>query len=162
MADLLKPLAPSSFALDIDGLGELVFKSVKIVPNKPKVSGESAPLGSGKDGKSYRQINSAGFEEISTFEAVSISSPSATSASVVMWKWFQDCLPPSDGGNGKWKDSKKTGSIFCYDHDDELVAQWDIKEAWPSSYSLAELSVESNKPLEETWTITCENMTRVM
>jgi phage tail-like protein len=162
MAELTKPLAPSSFFVDIDGLGELSFQSVKVPEYKPKLAGEAAVIGSMKDGKSERQINSAGFEEVVTFEAVCISSPSPTSASVVMWKWFKDCLPPSDGGNGKWADSKKTGSIFAYDNDDNLVAQWDFKEAWISKMSIAELDVNGKDYLKETWTCVCENCTRMM
>jgi len=162
MGELLKPLAPSSFFLDVDGLGELSFNSVKVPEYKPKLAGEASVIGSGKDGKSERQVNSAGFEEVVTFEAVCISSPSSTSASVVMWKWFKDCLPPSDGGNGKWADSKKTGSIFAYDNDDNMVAQWDFKEAWPSKMSIAELDVNGKDYLKETWTLVCENCARVV
>ena len=162
MPDLVKPLAHSSFFLDIDGLGELVFVSVKVPDYKPKLAGEADVVGSGKDGKSVRQINSSGFEEVVTFEAVCLSSPSPTSASVVMWKWFKDCLSPSAGGNGKWAQSKKTGSIYASDYDDNVVAQWDFKEAWPSKFSLAELDVGGKDHLKETWTIVCENCTRVM
>ena len=107
MPDLLKPLAPSSFSLDIDGLGELVFKDVKVPNYKPKLAGEADAIGSGSGGKSFRQINSAGFEEVVTFEATSICSPSAGSASKAMWQWFKACLPPSEGGDGKWAQSKK-------------------------------------------------------
>ncbi|MFP4099970.1 phage tail protein [Coleofasciculus sp.] len=162
MADLVKPLAPSSFSIDIDGMGELSFQSVKVPEYKPKLAGESAVVGSMKGGKSERQINSAGFEETVTFEVVCISSPSPTSASVTMWKWFKACLPPSDGGEGKWAASKKTGSIFAYNNADEIVAQWDFKEAWPSKMSIAELDVNGKDYLKETWTVVCENCTRVM
>jgi len=162
MADLLKPLAPSSFSLDIDGLGELSFFSVKVPEYKPKLAGEASGIGSMKGGRSERQINSAGFEEIATFEVVCISSPTSTSASVVMWKWFKACLPPSDGGEGKWADNKKTGSMFAYDNSGEIVAQWDFKEAWPSKMGIGELDVNGKDYLKETWTIVCENCTRVM
>jgi phage tail-like protein len=162
MSDLLTPLAPSSFSLDIDGMGELSFQSVKVPEYKPKLAGESESIGSMKGGKSERQINSAGFEEVVTFEAVCISSPSSTSASVAMWKWFKDCLPPSDGGNGKWANSKKTGSIFAYDNAGKIVAQWDFQEAWPSKMSIAELDVNGKDYLKETWTYVCENCNRVL
>lgn len=162
MAELTKPLAPSSFFVDVDGLGELSFFSVKVPEYKPKLAGEAAVIGSMKDGKSERQINSAGFEEVVTFELVCVSSPSLNSASVKMWQWFKDCLPPSDGGNGKWADNKKTGSIVAYNNDDEAVAQWDFKEAWPSKMSIAGLDVNGKEYLKETWTCVCENCTRVM
>jgi phage tail-like protein len=162
MADLVKPLAPSSFAVDFDGKGELDFKSCKVPQYKPKLAGESARIGSTKDGKAIRQINSAGFEEESQFDVVCISSQTSSSASVVMWKWFKDCLPTSEGGNGKWAQNKVTGSIYAYDTDSKLVAQWDFKEAWPCKFSLAECSVTDNKYLEETWTIQTENCVRVL
>lgn len=162
MAVELKGLAPSSFSCDIDGMGELSFQSVKVPDYKPKLAGESAVVGSMKGGKSERQINSAGFEEVVTFDLVCLSSPSPTSSSVVMWKWFKACLPPSDGGEGKWGENKKTGSIFAYSHDDVIIAQWDFQEAWPSKMSLSELDVNGKDYLKETWTIVCENCTRVM
>jgi hypothetical protein len=162
MPDLLKPLAPSSFALDIDGLGELVCKSVKLANYNPKLAGEADAIGSGSGGKSFRQINSAGFEELVTFEVVVICSSSPGSASKALWAWFKACLPPSDGGDGKWAESKKTGSVKAFDTDDKQVAEWVFKEAWPSVYSLAECSVQDNKYLEETWTIVCESFIREM
>ncbi|MEQ8468929.1 phage tail protein [Coleofasciculus sp. E1-EBD-02] len=161
MADLQTPLAPSSFSIDLDGTGVLSLQSVKVPEYKPKLAGEAAVVGSGKDGKSERQINSAGFEEVVTFDLVCLSSPSPTSASVAMWKWFKACLPPTDGGEGKWADSKKTGSIFAYNNANDIVAQWDFKEAWPSKMSIAELDVNGKEYLKETWTIVCENCTRV-
>jgi hypothetical protein len=161
MAELLG-IAPSSFFVDF-GLGaDLVFKSVKVPGNNPKTAGAQEPLGAGRNGMSFRQINSSGFAEVVKFEVVSILSPSPASASVVMQKWFKDCLPPSEGGNGKWKSSKKDGSIFAYDTDDNLIAQWDFFEAWPSMYKVGEFSVSSDKYVEETWTIVSEKCDRVL
>lgn len=157
MADLTKVLAPSGFSVDFDQFPDQVpFYSIKPPEFKPQVAGGKEPIGSMKGGKAVRQINSAGFQSLVTFEVVTISSPSPTSASVLMWKWFINCLPPSDGGKGKWKESKKTCTIMAYDHDDEPIQTWNLEEVWPSKYSLAELSVESKDYLKETWTLVCE------
>lgn len=162
MADLLKPLAPSGFYVEFDGLTELVFKSVNVPDYKPKVAGGQDAIGSTKNGKSVRQVNQAGFETLVTFDVVCILSPTSSSASVQMYKWFKDCLPPSEGGNGKWASSKKTGKITLYNVDDEEVARWEFVEAWPSKYKLADVEVGGDKYVEETWTIVCEKSERVL
>lgn len=160
MADLGTPIAPSSFYLEFDGMTELAFKSVNIPDYKPKVAGGEAAIGSTKGGKSIRQINSAGFEGLFTFDCMCIGSPTASSASKKMYEWFEKCLPPSEGGKGKWKGSKKTGSITAYNSDGEEIAKWEFAEGWPSKYKCADLDVSSNNYLDETFTITCEKFNR--
>jgi phage tail-like protein len=160
MADLAKPIAPSSFYLEFDGLTDLVFKSVKLPDYKPKVQGKDASIGSSKGGKSFRQINSSGFEGLFSFECVCIASTTAASASKKMYSWFEQCLPPSDGGQGKFAGSKKSGSITAYDNDGKEVAKWEFGEAWPSKYKCADLDVTGDSYLEETFTLTCEKFNR--
>ncbi|MCT7948247.1 phage tail protein [Ancylothrix sp. C2] len=160
MADLLKPIAPSSFYLEFDGLTDLVFKTVTLPEYKPKVAGGEAIIGSTKDGKTIRQVNSGGFEGLFTFDVVCIASLTGSSASKKMYEWFEKCLPKSDGGKGEWKKNKKTGKISAFDSDSELVAMWEFSESWPSSYKCADLDVTQDAYLEETFTITCEKFNR--
>ena len=160
MADLAKPIAPSSFYLEFDGLTDLVFKIVTLPDYQPKVQGGEQAIGTTKGGKSIRQINSGGFEGLFTFDCVCIASADSKSASKKMYEWFEKCLPSSDGGKSQWKKNKKTGKITAYDSDGDEVAMWEFKEGWPSKYKMADLDVTADSYLEETFTITCENWNR--
>ncbi|MGA9380860.1 MAG: phage tail protein [Phormidium sp.] len=160
MADLVKPIAPSSFYLEFDGLTDLVFKSVTLPEYKPKVAGGEAAIGTTKGGKSIRQINSGGFEGLFTFDCVCIASLTGSSASMKMYEWFKKCLPTSDGGGGQWRGNIKSGKITAYDSDSKEVAMWEFVAAWPSKYKCADLNATEDKYLEETFTITCEKFNR--
>ena len=165
MAELNKPIAPSSFYLEISGVVEgekSVFKSVTIPDYAPKVQGGTEAIGTTKGGKTIWQVNSAGFEGLFTFDAVCIASGDSDSTSVSMQKWFMQGLPPSNGGDGKLADSKKEGSITAYDTDGNEVAKWQFSEAWLSKYKCGDLDVTSDSYIEETFTITCEQFNRTM
>jgi phage tail-like protein len=163
VADLSKPVAPSSFYLEIAGVADgekSVFKSVSIPEYQPKVQGGQQAVGTTKGGKTIWQVNTAGHEGLFTFDAVCIASGDNGSTSVDMYKWFESCLPSSNGGKSKWADNKKEGSITAYNTDGEEVAKWQFTEAWPSKYKCADLDVTTDNYIEETYTITCEKFNR--
>ncbi len=160
----LTPVAPSSFYLEIQGVVDddkkSIFKSVTIPDYQPKVQGGQQALGSTKDGKTIWQVNSAGWENLFSFECVCIASGDDDSTSKKMYEWFKNCLPSSNAGEGKWADNKKEGSITAYDTDGNEVVKWEFAEAWPSKYKCADLDVTQDAYLEETYTITCEKFNR--
>ena len=79
-----------------------------------------------------------------------------------MQKWFISSLPASNGGDSKWADAKKEGSITAYDTDGNEVAKWQFAEAWCSKYKCGDLDVTSDSYIEETFTVTCEKFNRTM
>lgn len=162
-SELNKPIAPSSFYLEISGVADgekSVFKSVNIPDYSPKVQGGQQAVGTTKGGKTVWQVNSAGFEGLFSFDCVCIASGDGDSTSMSMYKWFEQCLPASSGGKGKWADNQKEGSITAYDTDGEEIAKWQFSEAWPSKYKCADLDVTADSYIEETYTITCEKFNR--
>ena len=164
MPELNKPIAPSSFYLEIQDVvdGESsVFKSVSLPNYQPKVQGGQTAIGTTKGGKTMWQVNAAGFEGLFTFDCVCIASGDSASTSVKMYKWFEQCLPASNGGKGKWTGNAKQGSITAYDTDGTEVARWDFFVAWPSKYKCADLDVSTDAYIEETYTLTCEKFNRV-
>ncbi len=165
MADLNKPMAPSSFYLEFSGICEgeqSVFKNVNIPDYTPKVQGGQQSIGTTKGGKTLWQVNSAGFEGLFSFDCVCIASHDSVSTSKKLYEWFKGCLPPSNGGKGNWVSSKKEGSITAYDSDGDEIARWQFVESWPSKYKCADLDVTADAYIEETYTITCEKFERVM
>ncbi|ACK70165.1 conserved hypothetical protein [Gloeothece citriformis PCC 7424] len=163
MPELSKPIAPTSFYLEIAGVvdGEKsIFKSVKIPQYQPKVQGGQQVIGCTKGGKTIRQVNSGGFEGLFSFDCVCVASGDDGSTSKLMYDWFKKCLPTSDGGQGKWADNRKSGAITAYDTDGKEVAKWEFVDAFPSKYKCADLDVSSSNYLDETYTITCEKFNR--
>lgn len=163
MSDLNKPIAPSAFYLEIQGVAEgekSIFKSVSIPNYQPKVQGGQQAIGTTKGGKTIWQVNTAGFEGLFKIDCVTIASGDSDSTSKKMYEWFKKCLPTSNGGEGKWRDSKKEGSITAYDTDGKEVAKWQFFEAWPSKYKCADLDVSADSYIEETYTIVCEKFNR--
>ncbi|UBF30550.1 phage tail protein (plasmid) [Kovacikia minuta CCNUW1] len=157
----LKPIAASNFYFEIDGMTDMQFSKVGGVKFAAKVKGQDKPLMSTKGGKTVRQINSAGFEGLFTMDVTTLMSGDSDSTSAKMYAWFKKCLPAAEKGEGKWLDSKKTGSVTAYDTDGNEVMRWDLKEAWPSAYKVGDLDVNGSDYIEETYTLTCENMNRV-
>jgi phage tail-like protein len=165
MGDLVKPIAPSSFYLEVADIvkdEQSVFKSVSIPQYSPKVQGGQQAIGTTKGGKTIWQVNAAGFEGLFKIDCVCIASGDGGSTSKLMYAWFKKCLPTSNGGEGKWSDSKKSGSITAYDTDGNEVAKWEFAEAWPSKYKCADLDVTADAYIEETFTITCEKFNRTV
>ncbi|MEO0948021.1 MAG: phage tail protein [Cyanobacteria bacterium J06641_5] len=159
----LTPIAPSNFYLEIKDVAEgekSIFKSVTIPEYTPKVQGGQKAIGSTKGGKTIWQVNTAGFEGLFTFDCICIASGDKGSTSKKMYEWFEKCLPTSNGGKGKWADSRKEGSITAYDTDGNKVAQWEFADAWPSKYKCADLDATADSYIEETYTITCEKFNR--
>ncbi|RCJ31581.1 phage tail protein [Nostoc minutum NIES-26] len=160
MPSELKPIAASNFYFEIDGMTDMGFSKVGGVKFEAKVKGQDKPLMSTKGGTTIRQINSAGFEGLFTIEVSTLMSGDSDSTSKKMYAWFKKCMPKAEKGEGKWLESKKTGSIVAYDTDGKEVLRWDLKEAWPSQYKIGDLDVNGNDYIEETYTLTCENINR--
>lgn len=156
----LKPISASNFYFEIDGMTDMQFSKISGVKFEAKVKGQDKPLMSTKGGKSIRQINSAGFEGLFTLDVSTLMSGDDDSTSKKMYAWFKKCLPGAEKGEGKWGESKKTGSVVAYDTDGNEVMRWNLKEAWPSSYKIGDLDVNGNDYIEETYTLTCENLNR--
>lgn len=160
MASELKPIAASSFYFELDGKTDMEFSKVGGVKFEGKVVGQDKPLMSTKGGKTIRQINSAGFEGLFTIEVSTYMSGDAKSTSKKMYEWFKACLPAAEGGDGKWGSNKKTGGIVAYDTDSKEVMRWELKEAWPSEYKVGDLDATGSDYIEESYTLTCENINR--
>ena len=159
MPDFNKPVAPSSFYVELAGVCEgesSIFKSVSIPDYTPKVQGGQQAVGTTKGGKTIWQVNTAGFEGLFTIDVVCVASGEASSTSKRLYDWFDKCLPSSNGGKSKWAENKVEGGITAYNTDGEEVAKWEFIEAWPSKYKCADLDVTADAYIEETYTITCE------
>ncbi|QIZ70400.1 phage tail protein [Oxynema aestuarii] len=156
MADL-KPIPTSRFYVEFDGLTDKLVKSITEVTFTGQTAGHEKPLASTKGGKTLWQSTSSGFEENPNFtiEIYLIQDD------MDFYNWMLDVMPKSEGGNGKWADSRKNGSIVGYDSGDNEILRWNITNAWPKSYKVSDCAADSKDLAIETLEFVCEQINRV-
>lgn len=155
MADL-RPIPTSRFYVEFDGLTEKMVKSVTEVTFTGQTAGHEKPLASTKNGKTLWQTTSAGFEENPniTLEVYLVE------GDMDFYNWMKSVMPKSEGGDGKWNDNKKAGSVVGYDSGDNEILRWNLTNAWPKSYKVSDCSAESKDLAVETIEIVCEQINR--
>jgi len=158
MADELKPIPTSRFYVSFTGLEEKLVKSVTETTFTGQTAGHEKPLASTKGGKTLWQSTSAGFEENPniTIEAYVVEGDMA------WYNWLKATMPKSEGGDGKWSENRKDGSIVAYDSGDIEVMRWNLTRCWIKSYKVSDLSAESNELAVETYEIIAEEMIRAI
>ncbi|NEQ21371.1 MAG: phage tail protein [Microcoleus sp. SIO2G3] len=152
----LRPIPTSRFYVEFDGLTEKMVKSVTEVTFTGQTAGHEKPLASTKGGKTRWQSTSSGFEENPniTIEVY------LTEGDLDFYNWIKGVMPKSEGGDGKWSENRKNGSIVAYDSGDEEIMRWNITNAWPKSYKISDCSAESKDLALETIEIICEQINR--
>ncbi|GAB4175277.1 MAG: phage tail protein [Coleofasciculaceae cyanobacterium] len=156
MADLI-PIPTSRFYVEFDGITEKMVKSVTEVTFTGQTAGHEKALASTKNGKTLWQSTSSGFEENPniTIEVY------LTEGDMDFYNWIKAVMPKSEGGEGKWAEMRKSGSIVGYDPGDEEILRWNLTNAWPKSYKVSDCSSESKDLAVETIEIVCEQINRV-
>lgn len=152
----IRPIPQSRFYCEFDGITEKMVKSVTEVSFTGQTAGHEKPLASTKGGKTQWQTTSSGFEE----------NPNITievylaEGDMDFYNWMKGSMPKSEGGDGKWRDNRKNGSIVAYDSMDEEVLRWNLTNAWIKSYKVSDLSADSKELAVETLEIVCEEIQR--
>lgn len=152
----LKPIPTSRFYVEFDGITEKMVKSVTEVSFSGMTAGHEKPLASTKDGKTLWQSTSGGFEE----------NPNVTievylcEGDMDFYNWMKATMPKSEGGDGKWSENRKNGSIVAYDSGDAEILRWNMTNAWVKSYKMADLSADGKDLAFETFEIVCEQINR--
>jgi phage tail-like protein len=152
----LKPIPTSRFYVEFAGLENKMVKSVTEVSFSGQTTGHQKPLASTKDGKTLWQSTSGGFEENPnvTIEVYLVE------GDMDFYKWMKATMPKSEGGDGKWSENRKSGSIVAYDSADTEVLRWNLTNAWIKSYKVSNAGAESNELAFETYEIVCEQINR--
>jgi phage tail-like protein len=70
-------------------------------------------------------------------------------------KWFKGVQ------DGKIKANTKDGAIKLYDSESAVVAEWEIKAAWPSKLAYSDLDSSSNDAMKLTVTLVYEGFERI-
>lgn len=72
-----------------------------------------------------------------------------------MWEWRKEIE------DGKFKDSRKNGSIILYDQSHSEVARWNFEDAWPLKVEGPGLNSSNNEIAVESLTLAVSRTTRV-
>ena len=74
--------------------------------------------------------------------------------SQTFWKWFEAVQ------SGKWSEQRRDGSLTVYDQAGNIQARFDFQGAWPTSYTLTDLSAAGNEVEIEEVEVAFEEFTR--
>lgn len=75
--------------------------------------------------------------------------------SMAFWKWF-DAVE-----SGHWGQQRRNGSLSIYNQAGEMQARFEFQNAWPTSYSLADVNASSNEVEVEEVELAVEELKRV-
>ncbi|MCG8367652.1 MAG: phage tail protein [Pseudanabaenales cyanobacterium] len=148
----------SSYYVEFDGIAETEIKSMAQVSYEGKVTGNAKPIACTKGGRTSRQTTSGGYDSSPSMTLEVYMCDDPRSASFQFYNWFQDCLPPSDGGTGNWASSRKTGSVVVYDPQSTEVLRWNLEKAWIKKYSISDPDVTGQDLAVETYELVAENI----
>jgi len=140
------------------------IKSVNEVNYQGKVAGNAKPIASTYANKlvTQRQTTSGGYETNPTITIEVYLCADQKSAGYMIYKWFQECLPVNDGGNGKWASNRRSGSIVVMDPDGKgEVLRWNFDRAWPRKYTIPDADVTGAELAVEKYEIAAENIDKV-
>ncbi|MEA5467391.1 phage tail protein [Spirulina sp. 06S082] len=149
-------LACSKFYISIDGLDDLIIKSISGISATIELAGSDASYGVTKGGKSAVQ---------STVTGVSNSNLTITFVGTAEDKRVYDWYYSSHsteyvGGGSENKGERKTGTISLYNQGGEEAATWVLTGVFPVSYKGSSLSAEDAALYEETLDFAYENLSR--
>ncbi|MEE3717572.1 phage tail protein [Tumidithrix elongata RA019] len=152
----LKPVSTSRFYVEFGGLEQKMIKSVTEITFTGSTAGHEKALASTKDGMTMRQSTSAGFLENPNF-TIEVY---LKEGDLDFYNWMKAVMLTPDGGDGKWSENRKSGSIVAYDSGNTEVLRWNFEKCWPKSYKMSDLNAESKDLAVETFEIVAESMVR--
>lgn len=76
-------------------------------------------------------------------------------ASKSLWKWFADIQ------EGQWAKFRRDGALTIYDQASVVQARFEFFRAWPSNYTITDLTAGSNDIEIEELELACEEFKRV-
>ncbi|WP_218079689.1 phage tail protein [Anthocerotibacter panamensis] len=75
--------------------------------------------------------------------------------SMTLWKWFDEVE------KGHWGAQRRSGSLILYDQASKSQAHYNFRDAWPTGYTLTDLSASSTELEIEELELAVEDFVRV-
>ncbi|NEO83194.1 MAG: phage tail protein [Spirulina sp. SIO3F2] len=151
-------LANSKFYIDIDGLSDLIIKSVSGISATIELAGSDASYGVTSGGVSAVQSTVTG---VSNSNITITFVGTAEDKRVFDWYYDSHSTEYSGGGTGSGGE-RKTATISLYNQGGDEAAQWTLTGVFPVSYKGSSLSAEDAALYEETLDFCYENLSRKM
>ena len=151
----------SRYYVEFDGITQAQIKSMAQISYEGKVTGNAKPIGSSKGGIHDRQTTSGGYDSNPSMTLEVYLSDHELSASAQIYRWFQECLPPSEGGFGRWSQNRRNGSVVVYDPNGNEILRWNLERAWPKKYSVSDADVTGQDLAVETFELVAERINKV-
>jgi hypothetical protein len=121
----------AAFYFDCDGM-ELVIEKCTIPPIEMKVAAGSGAIGCGRGGKTQTQATPGAVEYGSGLKLEYVAGNEAEQKKISTW--YKKCHPTSfSGGATESRKNRKTASLFIYDMNDNIGAQYDFIDCFPSN-----------------------------
>ena len=146
------PIVARNFFLEIPSFGNLVLQGVSGLDIELDVVSTSQNLAKGKQ----EHIKSIGGTLKTPDVTLTRMAPQSADSDPI-WKWFKSIR---DEGFKDRGDKRQNVSIQIYDVNFNLIAKFDITNAWPSKIATDAFSTESNDPVKETITLVNERIER--
>ena len=139
------PQVVHHFSLEIQGIETATFQQATIGGSSTDVI-EHREVGS--DGKQYitKQAGNLKFDDIVLKQGVTDD--------MSLWNWRQKVV------DGKIDDARKDGSIVLRDSENNPIARYDFKRAWPSKYKPADVNTTNNAVAVHEITLAIEYLAR--
>ncbi len=150
-------LAGSRYYVEIDGLSDLIVKSISGIGITLDTAGEMQAFGVTKEGKTQIQATVTGVTQ-GTLSIVFV----ATVEDNRLVEWYRDShSPPISGGGTATKGERKNASISLYNQGGTEAARWEYKGLMPKDYTSSKLTPGSTELYTETLTFAYEYFQRV-
>jgi phage tail-like protein len=131
MADNIEYLTNSTFFMDIDGM-DLVIKKVSGISIEMKVAANNAAIGCMKDGKTQTQATPGAVSYGSAVTLEYVAGNEADQQKIT--DWYKKCHATSfSGGATQSRQNRKTGSLFIYDGNGIIGAEYEFIDLFPSN-----------------------------
>jgi phage tail-like protein len=140
------PITVFAFWLDVEGKYAGVFRECSGLSSENPVIEYWAGAKEG-DTRFYKQPGRIKYNDITLKAGV-------TKETLSLWKWRKEVE------DGNVKSARATASLYAYDQDNTVVAQWELQEAWPVKISGPTLNAGQNESAVEEITIAVEKFER--
>lgn len=74
--------------------------------------------------------------------------------SMTLWKWFEEVQ------KGNWSKQRRSGSLTIYNQAGSIQAKFQFEGAWPTNYTISDVSASSNDIEIEELELVCEKFIR--
>ena len=155
----------SNYYVEFDSLTGMQIKSMNEISYEAKVTGNQKAIAATKGSAGIvteRQSTSGGYESNPTMTIEVYASGHPQSASYQLYRWFQSCIPTSDGGLGDWASNRKAASVILYDADGQTeIIRYNLDRAYIKKYSIGAADVTSGDLAVETFEFVAEHIDKV-